>query len=1024
MKKIAFFICLSFMFLLCGVTCFFAPTKNAFAEGENDIEVSDIVSFMEANSANSFQGFFRIGEGEYVSKTVSMLQADGTEFIYEPSVDDETRVVDPSSLPLELVALSYNNDSFALTAPSNQEAIISLKYKVVFTFADSSTLEKTADITIVFHNVHIGFVDGEGGEEIYEVDCELNTPLTPESFKQYIDQTKTTVDIDDITAKFIGSIDFSTITNGVVKFTYENPAYEISGKTISLKIEKSLGINVDYPVDWQGVTLEIGDGNTYSEELDLGEIEYSRSWEYSGKLKSNVSNIHINFTNTQNFLVVIEETADFGVYDFTIYSKTVIEGEQIIDFTANFDSLQSNIATLKLNFKISATPIISLQSKDIVLSKSVKYNEVVEEINNNLVYVVDVLGDVVDISEVVINKDSLSSIYEGDDIVECGDYVVTYSFTSKTLTSRVCTTTETVNISVINNKPTMDKANISVKVDEVEVENNGQVNANKTLDVSIPATDLNGDTIIFIVELSVASNIVANDADTSVIANSTTQYTITAVPQGNTSTVKFKITPNGKYYGDFAFTVSAYDDGAHIEPGDTFDFEIEYYETGLPVLVLLTSGMEWDSEEEVYVLAIEQENTARNLLTQYVVRAEDEYDKNVNNASVVITVTKNSEEQKMVGKTFTFNTPGVYYVNYSLSDKSGNTTTAKFKVDVSEIPNYTPTISPYILYLNEAMDKDFAYKEVISINIDKYFTIFDADTNDSLTYFNESGVFVAADTSSQKILCTNYESFSWNGHTLTFKQDKNAYYLGTVYIAIFVDDNTGLASGVSDPAFIKISFVNNVPPTVTQVPLKTTYVIGRDDSTTFNKTAFFTATHDYDKSTITPVVDILNENGENVSTIDFTTVGNYTLNYYFKYEQGGKEHIIQRSVVIKVTTGNIPNIVLKQEDLKIAVGGDFDISTIITRVEDIEDGNANYETIKDKITIEGMPADFNTPGEYKITISYKDSDNNQVSKVFTLKIVEQSKVWIYIVIGVGSAAVVAGLVVLIVFLVRRRYTRI
>ena len=110
--------------------------------------------------------------------------------------------------------------------------------------------------------------------------------------------------------------------------------------------------------------------------------------------------------------------------------------------------------------------------------------------------------------------------------------------------------------------------------------------------------------------------------------------------------------------------------------------------------------------------------------------------------------------------------------------------------------------------------------------------------------------------------------------------------------------------------------------------------------------------------------------------------------------------------------------------MQITVGNDFDISTIILQIEDAEDGNATYETLKDKITIEGLPENYSTPGEYKITIKYTDNDNNTTEKIFTLRIVEQSMLWIYIVIGVAGVAVLGGIIVLIVFISRRRYTRI
>lgn len=1074
MKKIIFFICFSFVFLFCGLTCLVVPTSFSFAEGGDDIKVLNISALLQSSKTQSFQSSYKIDEEGYVSKTVKILKEDGTEFLLleeepetptpeepeEPAPEADgfevyeegevISVVDPSDLPANLDAIRFSDSYFSVTKKAELlETVVSLKYQVVFTLEDSSTVTKTADIQVVFHNFNIYLLDDGEGSEIYEVGCDLNVPQTSESFKQYIDTTKTNVNLEEITTKFSG-VDFYQIGSGVVVFTFQKTGYEIDGKLVDIKIEKYLSINVGYPTGWEGLVLEIYNGETYGSILDLGEVEYQKDWQYSGILKANIKGASFSSTNTQNFRVEVEETADFGVYEFIIYSKTIIEGQQVIDINAMFDTYTSDPATLQLEFKISSTPTINLSSKTLTIDKGRTYGEVREVIENNIALVYEVLGDLVDNDLVVINDETLSSLYNTSDVVGCGEYVVTYTYTSTIVTGRVCATTEEIVVSVVNSKPEIN--NVVVKVDETGIANNSRVYINKDMVVEMSATDINKDAIIFVLRLTNEADVVSNNAATVIIKNSNTQYTISADLVDNTSTINFTIKAPQNYFGNFGFEVVAYDDG-NAENGDTFDFNVEYYETGIPVIVLLTTGMIWDPDEEIYYTSFEQEFTSRNLLTKYVYRVEDDFDTSVTTAKLKIEVVKEGVKQQMVGTTFTFSEVGIYYINYSVSDVSNNTTSTSIKFIVTEVPNSTPTISPYILDLNEAMEKDFSYKDTVAIDIDEYFTIIDenakckncnqmiltgsttcpncnqphnADELDILTYYNEIGAFVAADTTSTKILCTNSESFSWGNDykVLTFKQDPSAYYVGTVYLAIYVDDNTGLATGISAPAFIKITFVNNVPPTVTQNNAKTTYIIGRDDFSAFDKTAYFTATHDFDKTTITPVVNILDENNNQVINIDFTKVGTYTLNYYFRYEQGGVEHTIQRSVTIKVTTGGIPTIVLKQESLQITVGNDFDISTIILQIEDAEDGNATYETLKDKITIEGLPENYSTPGEYKITIKYTDNDNNTTEKIFTLKIVEQSMLWIYIVIGVAGVAVLGGIIVLIIFISRRRYTRI
>ena len=197
------------------------------------------------------------------------------------------------------------------------------------------------------------------------------------------------------------------------------------------------------------------------------------------------------------------------------------------------------------------------------------------------------------------------------------------------------------------------------------------------------------------------------------------------------------------------------------------------------------------------------------------------------------------------------------------------------------------------------------------------------------------------------------------------------------------------------------------------------------DFTHQNKASYFKAVKVFDGQEINPVVDIRDENNQNVTNIDFTKVGTYTLNYYFVYTPvGGTQQTVQKQIVINVITGGYPNIVLTKEEVSITVGKGFNIEDLISAIQDEEDGSLTYEQIKDKITVVGMPEDLSVPGEYKITISYADSDGNQTQKEFTLKVVEPSTLWIWILVGVGGAIVLTLIIVLIIFIRRKRYLRV
>ena len=661
------------------------------------------------------------------------------------------------------------------------------------------------------------------------------------------------------------------------------------------------------------------------------------------------------------------------------------------------------------------------------------FGEIKAIIRDNIYSVSDVYGETRDASAVTINQTSLTSLYTNDsDVVACGEYIVTYSYTSNIVIGTNLTVVKTFTITVANNQPVFDDEKTKITSESSSVENNGQLYVNKTLDLEVFAIDENNDSLIFELVLQNDATISTTDANTNIVPNTSRKYTISAPTVDCVSQINFTIAPEQNYLGNFSFTLSVFDDGTHTG-GDSFDYVITYYETGIPVIELKTSNiliddeaksMEFDYDNDIWVLTILQQYDEINL-HNFIERADDEFDEELGVDDLVISVTKESVPQTLTGTSFRFNVVGEYVVNYTLTDASGNETSESFKVVVNEIPNSTPTISPYILNLNEALDREIAFNETLTIDIDEYFTITDADASDELIYNNGFGVFKTADINGEKILCINSESFSWNENILTFKQDSANYYVGKLYIAIIVDDGTGLPSGISEPAYIEITFVDNVPLVITQTSDKTTFVIGQDDTTTFNKASYFKAVNVFNNQEITPVVDIRDENNQNVTNIDFTKVGTYTLNYYFAYTpQGGTQEIVERQITINIITGGKPTIVLTQEELTITVGKGLNIQDIISQVQDAEDGSLTYEQIKDKIVVTGMPEDLSVPGEYKITISYADSDGNQTQKEFTLKVVEPSTLWIWILVGVGGAIVLTLLIVLIIFLNRRRYLRI
>ena len=1010
------------------------------------LEVSDIYA---VTGSKYYGATYNISEGLYKSKTSKLLKETGEEFLIYVEEEEETdpdapesepeepepipdSVVDPTDLPEGIESISFNDDGFYITKKSGvNELKLKLKYQVEFIFEDDSTLTETADITILFHDYRIVLIDNGSGDQIGRVQCEVNNPLSPDVFKQYIDTTKTTVPIESIVAEYPSPINFYTETTGSVEFSCI--ITEIAGEPVNITVKNVLGIEVVIPADFE-VSLQIGKEDSFSNSINLGKVDYSKDWEFSGQLKSNVKGATISISNTENFFVDIQETADFGIYDFTLKTKKILRGEQTIIFSANFmGHPNQETITFVVDFEIKDSPSIVLNEETITLKKGTTFGEVKDIIKDNIYLVYDIYGEKRTENDVAINQTSLTSLYSNDsDVLACGEYVVTYTYTSNIITGLNLTAQETFVITVVNNQPVFDLLETKITSNGEDVENNSQLYVNRKIDLNVVATDDNNDTLIFELNLENDATITTSDVNTNIVPNTSRKYTISSTTVDNASQIIFTITPAENYVGEFRFSISVFDDGTHTG-GDSFEYLVTYYETGIPVIELKTSNilidgeaksMEFDYENDVWVLTILQQENEIDLY-DFIERADDEFDKNLSVEDLVVSVKKGVENQTLNGTSFRFNGVGEYEVKYSLTDVCGNTTTANFKVIVNEIPNSTPTISPYILNLNEKLNREISFNETLVIDIDEYFTISDADAKDVLFYENASGVFKNADMHGEKILCTNSESFSWNDNVLTFKQDSDNYYVGKLYIAIIADDGTGFASGRSDPAYIEITFVDNIPPVITETNDKTTFVIGSNDGATFNKASYFKAVKVFDGEEITPVVDIRDGNNQNVTSIDFTKTGTYTLNYYFVYTPvGGTQQTIEKQVTINVITGGHPTIVLTQEKLTITVGKGFNIKDIISQIQDDEDGTLTYEQIKDKITIVGMPEDLSIPGEYKITISYLDSDGNPTQSEFTLSVVEPSMAWMWILIAVGGTVGLALIVVLIIAIKRRRYMRI
>ena len=137
-------------------------------------------------------------------------------------------------------------------------------------------------------------------------------------------------------------------------------------------------------------------------------------------------------------------------------------------------------------------------------------------------------------------------------------------------------------------------------------------------------------------------------------------------------------------------------------------------------------------------------------------------------------------------------------------------------------------------------------------------------------------------------------------------------------------------------------------------------------------------------SVVTDYVGNMRCSGE----VDTSQVGDYVILYTLSANEEKYDQDVVRGYTrfLKVVDTQAPIITLKEDAITIEEGEEYSPSDNIKKVEDVVDG----ELDKDFYSVSG-DFDYETPGEYKITVKAKDKNGLSSKKEFTIVVEEKAE---------------------------------
>ena len=1002
-----FLICCSVV-LLFGFVWFAPFLSQTYAEG-SDLEVDNIsIQTLGLDKTGLSVYYDEYISGTYDSYTATLCKEDGTDFTLEEVEEGETPDsfdVVSADLPTGLTGLTVSNTGFTMFKPAQlSDKVFNFSLKVVFKIGENN-YEKTATVQVLFHSLRIELIDNGTGSPMTELEVDLNDVKTEQDFVQYIDTSKTTIDVDDIDITFLSQPNFYVVDEMFdVRFSYTTPeGYMVDGQPFELTLGKQIYVTIVLPDDWAGFEIKLDNQGSPADTIDIGQKEYdfttSTNNKISGNLTTNVNDgISFNCTSvdTENFIFNTTKEDGFGNYSFEIVPTQVLYGEYDFTITATFNDETSNPVVVSVEYIISTQPTLVLKNQTKTYDKGVLQEEVIQLLQNNIYSVLDVNGAVGLETDVVIDTTEITSVHPNPtDKLNCGNYVITYSYTSKICADK--TVDVECTISVVDSVPQLLSSGIVATCGGQSIANGDRVIYNQPITIQISATEINNDDVVFTFTTQNAI-VTSGDVNTTVTGVGEGEYEISSTTTSNQSVIVITLTPVNDYTGTLPFSVYCAD---ATGPSQTVNFEIALYENEKPIIELDGDKLSGDISLG-YSLQIDEDTTLS--FKEYLKSVTDNVDTNVGISTTSIKLTnRQGQELPLALDRYTFTQAGEYLVEYSVQDASGNKSLAGFKIIVTVPENHAPVVTALV---NAG---EFGYKEEVVIDLSSHITDHESDQTTLLN----GRVFTTQQGGGEQVFCI--EKIATVGNTITIQQGETNNYVGMLFFTYQVVDSYGNDSNIG---YIKVIFIDNIAPNITRVSKPTKFIAGnQEEISQFDMYGYFTGYDVIDNANITPTV--VEKDGK---TINLNATGTYTLVYTFEDASG---NISTESVFIEIWKGNTPVIVVNEVSLNIMTGEEFDIYSFISQIQDTEDGNISSElNLNTSLVISGLPEDTNKAGTYNIKITYTDSDGNIAEQNFQLVITAPSRAWLWIVIGVSSAVGVAGITILIVFLVKRRYTRI
>ena len=390
-------------------------------------------------------------------------------------------------------------------------------------------------------------------------------------------------------------------------------------------------------------------------------------------------------------------------------------------------------------------------------------------------------------------------------------------------------------------------------------------------------------------------------------------------------------------------------------------------------------------------------NSYSNLIS-YISSVSDDYDNvDINDVEVSINGVKYQNPQQL----YQFVLPGEVIVTYTLKDSYNEIATQTITFVVNETK---PTSEDKTFEFSYTEEKILIFEDIVDSDGDEVYIKF--------YYKNAAGKWSAGNyinDNNGTYLGSIKEIEGSNNYKLELDNSK---YVGTIVLK-FLPYNLNDITNVEDAYTCTVNIVDDVAPVLTINQYKDKYYLGQVAQQDIVLKDIVVGQDAID-GTISPII---------TGAVDVNNVGIYPIEYTFTDKAGNSDSV---TITISIMTVSKPNVELVRDNYTIKKGEAFNVYDIIYKIVDNDKiYEENFDQL-DNINIDyNIPLDINTPGEYKIYISYTGQFGN-VSEIkeFVLTVQTPPNYTLIIILSVVGVGVLIGAIFLIRYIIFKRRSRI